>query len=205
MQNIEMEYKWDANVPHAFARARRALTKLVVVRTEAQLHITDTYLDHSDGSFTKQRIAFRVRNTAGQWEATFKTRTEVKHGKAVRQEETLPLPGVKDLTQALAFLQHKKTWKGLRVSNLQTKFSLQNKRHTYKFNFENSHLEMALDDVTIWVCGRQLKMKEIELELKYGSVKSFEKFARTFASQTQFKAMEMSKVKTAEALLDLWK
>lgn len=205
MKNVEMEYKWNANVPRAFTRARRALTKLVGAHTETRLHITDTYLDHTDENFAKQRIAFRVRNTGEKWEATFKTRTEIKNGKAVRREETLPLPSVKNLTQALHVLQQKKTWKGLRVTNLQPQFVLKNKRSACEFNFEKSRLEMALDEVTIFVCGRQVNMKEIELELKQGSVKSFEKFARAFAVQTKLDAMKMSKVKTAEALLDLWK
>ena len=126
-------------------------------------------------------MAFRVRNVGNNWEATCKTRTEIKHGKAVRREETLALPDVRNITQALAFLDRKKIWKGLNVTNLQMQFLLKNQRTIYEFCFENARLEMALDDVAIFVCGRRVKMKEIELELKQGTIKSFEKFASDFA------------------------
>lgn len=200
-----MEYKWDANTPQAFVRAKRALHNLVKVKKTGVLHISDVYVDHADLQFAKQCVAFRVRNTEGKWEATFKTRTEVKNGKAVRREETLSLANVRTLQQALEQLSARKTWKGLDVKNLVTQFALKNKRTAYKFYVEKTRMEMALDEVTILVCGRQLKMKEIELELKQGRMENFEKFARLFAAQTGLLPMQMSKVKTAEVLLNLWK
>jgi len=205
MKNVEMEYKWDANTPQTFGRAKRALHNLVKVKKTALLHISDVYMDHADLQFAKQCIAFRIRNTEGDWEATFKTRTKIKNGKAVRREETLPLVHVQTLQQALEQLAARKEWKGLDVKNLVAQFALKNKRTLYEFDFKKTRLEMALDDVTILVCGRQVKMKEIELELKQGRVENFETFARLFVAQTRLLPMQMSKVKTAEVLLNLWK
>ena len=111
MKHMEIEYKWDANTPRAFARAHHALTDLCGPLTPHMLHIRDTYLDDAKQSLAKQLIALRVRNTDGKWEATFKTRTQIKNGKAVRQEETLPLPNVKNFSQALRTLAQKKIGK----------------------------------------------------------------------------------------------
>ena len=205
MKNVEMEYKWDANTPQAFMRAKRALHNLIEVKKPTSLHISDVYVDHADLRFAKQRIAFRIRNTDGKWEATFKTRTEIENGKAVRREETMALANVLNLQQALEQLSARKMWKGLDVKNLVTQFALKNKRTMYEFYFEKTRMEMALDDVTILVCGRQLIMKEIELELKQGRVENFEKFAQLFAEKSKLFPMKMSKVKTAETLLALWK
>lgn len=199
-----MEYKWDANVKQSFTRAKQALRKLTNQYIQRVLRITDTYLDHATADFAKEHVAFRVRCVQNKWEATFKTCTAIKKGKAVRREETLSLPSVKNLQQALEVLTRKQKWKGLPVAHLQIQFTLVNKRIIYELKFENTCLELALDNVTMNVCGRQLKMKEIELELKQGSIQIFEKFANAFAKQTQLKPVQISKVKTAETLYKLF-
>lgn len=64
---------------------------------------------------------------------------------------------------------------------------------------------MALDQITIYVSGRRVHMREIEVELKCGTSKKLEQFARLFTAQTQIAVAKISKVKTAQALLKLWK
>ena len=120
MPNIETEFKWDSNSPRAFARVLSAVRQVPSVRLSAPrvLHICDTYLDTPERFFEQNKIAFRVRNTDGVWEATYKTRTEVKNGRAVRREESLPLPGIKNLAQALSFLADKKKWDKLPFTGL---------------------------------------------------------------------------------------
>ena len=186
-------------------RARRFLQKLNIPAKPRLLHIQDAYLDHANRDLAKQKIALRVRNTDGKWEATFKTRTQIKQGKAVRQEETLPLARVKNIQQALRFLAQKKRWKQLDVRALETQFLITNKRVVYGFTFDGEKLEMALDDVTLHVAGRQLKMKEIEVELKGNNVHALDHFIKQFVRETKLKRMQISKVKTAEKLLAMWK
>ncbi|MBP5430494.1 MAG: CYTH domain-containing protein [Elusimicrobiaceae bacterium] len=205
MKNFETEYKLDANTPGAFMRARRFLQTLNLNAKPQLLQIKDTYLDHANRDLAAQKIALRVRNTDGKWETTFKTRTQIKQGKAVRQEETLPLPRVTNLKQALQFLEQKKQWKQLNVRALQVQFAIANKRTVYGFNYDGEKLEMALDDVTLRVCGRQLKMKEIEIELKGKNVSALDRFVQQFVRATKLKRMQISKVKTAEKLLAMWK
>lgn len=205
MKHMEIECKWDANSPRAFQRARKALTHLCGPLTPRVLHIRDTYLDDAKQSLAKQLIALRLRNTDGKWEATFKTRTQIKNGKAVRREETLALPNVKNFSQALLALTQKKNWQGLNTAALTPRFILANKRSVYEFNYQGARLEMALDKVTIYVLGRQVHLQEIELELKRGNSNALDQFAQQFCAQTKLAHAKISKVKTAELLCKLWK
>ena len=165
--STEIEFKWNANVPRAFFKMQRAVIASGAKIFPAQhWQIVDVYLDTSTHDFEKQQIAFRVRRINQQWEATFKTRTEIVKGKAVRREETLPLNGVKNLPQALQFLHDKKRWKGLFLENLQPLFVLKNRRKTHALMLRNMCAELAFDTCEIDVCGRRVFFKEIEL---YGS------------------------------------
>lgn len=204
MKNLEIESKLDANSPRAFARAKQFLKKINPALMPKTLHIEDVYLDHPAGDLARAKIAFRVRNTDGKWEATFKTRTEIKNGKAVRREATLPLPGVHRLAQALTYLEQKKTWKKIVLHGLTPRFKIINKRQVCELKEGAALLEIALDDVTICANGRQLKMKEIEIELKRGSAKMLDRFVQLFKQKTQLQNAKISKVKTAEMFLNLF-
>lgn len=202
MRNLEIECKLDANTPRAFWRARRFLKKLNPQLTPENLSIQDNYLDDSTRSLSARKIALRVRNTDGKWEATFKTRTEIKNGKAVRREETLPLPNVQNLAQALEVLNQEKKWKGVKLTGLTVQFSILNKRMVFTADYEGAALEIALDDFKICAQGKRLKKKEIEIELKQGNAKQLDRFVKIFKQQTQLKTAKISKVKTAETFLN---
>ncbi len=201
----EIEFKWDANTPRAFYRMRRAVSAgNVAVAAEKMWRITDVYLDTPTNNFAQQQIAFRVRRANNTWEATFKTRTEIKNGKAVRREETLPLSGVKNLTQALAALDKKKKWQGLTLTDLHVLFILKNRRKTHEIISKSLRAELAFDSCELNVCGRKVYFKEIELELKHGPELAFEKLAGRLVQESGLKRARISKIKTALALLDLW-
>ena len=204
MKNLETEFKWECENPLCFTQAVRVMRALGKMSAPVNLTICDTYLDHADEQFSKQKIAFRVRNVNRRWEATFKTRSEVKNGKAVRREETLPLPNVKNLAQALSLLARKKTWKNLNVRDLQKQFVLKNKRRIFNVTYQKCQAELALDRFSVLVCGREVKMREIELERKHGSQKDFEALAVLFTARSGFAVVKNSKVKTAYLLRKLW-
>lgn len=206
MPNIETEFKWDSNSPRAFARVLSAMRQVPSVRLSAPrvLHICDTYLDTPEHFFEQNKIAFRVRNTDGVWEATYKTRTEVKNGRAVRREVSLPLPGIKNLAQALSFLADKKKWDKLPLTGLKMLFALRNKRTSYDILFNGVEAELSLDNFMICVCGRRVLMKEAELELKKGLPDTLDELARQITQASGLAYARVSKVKTATALLALW-
>ena len=204
MKNLETEFKWEGSSPRSLARARQIFGTLGKLSLPAYLRICDTYLDHADERFAKEKIAFRVRKVNQKWEATFKTRSEIKNGKAVRREETLALPHVRNLAQALAFLTRKKMWKKLDARELQKRFVLKNRRQSFNLAYKKCVAELALDNFCIFVCGREVKMKEIELELKRGSMQDFEELAAQFTAKSKFAFSDISKVRTAETLRKLW-
>ncbi|MBR4592444.1 MAG: CYTH domain-containing protein [Elusimicrobiaceae bacterium] len=202
---LEIEFKWDANIPRAFWRMCRALDKRAVkVSSPKDLSILDVYLDDKAGNFGQKNIAFRVRCVNNRWEATFKTRTEIINGKARRREETCLMPGVKNLSQALDFLNQKKCWKGLEVSNLHPLFKIKNKRKIHLLSNAKWEAELAFDTCELFVLGRRVFFKEIELEFKKGSLPLFEKFASCLTEQSGLRRARISKVKTAFSLLKLW-
>ena len=205
MKNQELEYKWEANSPRAFQRARKVLGGLGVLQGNgSKLYMVDYYVDTPMRAFEKQYIAMRLRQTNGRWEATFKTRTEVIDGKAVRREETCALPDAVDLESALSLLQKKKKWKNLDVSQLNVLFVLTNKREIVSVCFQNMQAELAFDNCRLSVCGREVCFKEIELELKRGPVQLLEELADVFTQKTSLPFARVSKVKTGMCLMKLW-
>ena len=202
MRNLEIECKLDANTPRAFWRARQFLKKLNPQLAPENLCIQDNYLDDSARNLAARKIALRVRNTDGRWETTFKTRTEIKNGKAVRREETLPLPQVRNLAQALETLNQKKKWKSIKLTGLTVQFSILNKRTVFSMDYEGASLEIALDDFKICAQRKQLKKKEIEIELKQGNAQQLDRFVKIFKQQTLLQTAKISKVKTAEKFLN---
>lgn len=204
MRHIETEIKWDANSPRAFFKMLQAAQDLAQISCAEKLYLQDTYLDTPTHTLSKQKIALRVRHFNKQWEATFKTKTKLQNGCAVRQEETLSLP-VQTLAQALDFLHHKKMWKQICTQQLCPRFSIKNHRTSYALFYQNTQSELSFDSFEILVCGRSVKMKEIELELKKGSAENLKKLAQYLTQKSGLKLAKISKVKTAEALINLWK
>ena len=204
MKNLETEFKWNAQTPRAFMRMLGAVKQLAYaeeISAPTALHITDTYLDQPDGTFEKEQLAFRVRHCEKTWEATFKTRTQLVNGKAVRREETQKLPGVKNIQQALEKLAAQKIWKNLPVRGLRPLFTICNKRLVRVITRTHFRAELAFDTCTIYAGNKHVKFKEIELELKQGRADNFDKFAQQLTVQSGLARAEKSKVKTAVSLL----
>ena len=204
MKNFETEFKWDASAPFSFARMLGAVRKTADkknISTPTYLKIKDIYLDSPDGKLQREKIALRVRNTQGKCELTYKTRTEVVNGKAVRREETLPLVGIKKLTEALVFLNEKKGWQGICLNNLSVLFTIHNRRVVRLISQGTNEFELSFDTCEIHAGKKRVKLKEIELELKKGSAIEMEKFAAQIMKVSGLPFSKKSKVKTATALL----
>lgn len=205
MKNTEIEFKWDANEPRAFARMEHAVKQTgACLKIKQKIHICDVYVDTPQHDFEKQKIAMRIRQTGKRWQATFKTRTKVIGGKAVRREETCDLPGVKNIRGALTALQEKKSWCGLKVAQVYPLFRLTNQRSIQLLQVKGIQAELALDTCKLFVHGRQLLFKEIELELKKGRTTELDKLAEALTRLSGLKPARVSKVQTAVALWKLW-
>ena len=205
MKNLEIEFKWEANRARAFAAARKSVGQLgASVGSVTNLYITDWYVDTPNRDFEKKQIAMRIRRSGKKFDATFKTRTEIVNGKAVRAEHTQALLDVTTFSQALQKLCAQKRWKGLPVSSLQPIFIIQNKRQIQQLQCKQMIAELSFDSCQILVCGRRVFFKEIELEFKKGPAKILEKLAADLTRSTGLIPARVSKVKTAVSLLKLW-
>ena len=201
MKNFEIEYKWSAAEPRSFYKMRRAMAGAGIAATSQTLHLRDVYLDTPSGELGAQKIAFRLRSTNGAWEATFKTKTEVINGKAVRREETLPLPAARSFRHALRLLHEKKRWKGLVLEGLATQFEIRNRRVLHLIKQPGFSAEISFDNCNIVVGKQRVIFKEIEMEFKRGRIKSFEQTVRLLHLKSGLKFSKCSKVKTAISLL----
>lgn len=199
MQNIEQEFKWDASVRGAFERfVQAAKIHCTSVRAVAAVHITDYYLDNERRDFSACKTALRIRHIGARWQATLKTRNRLQNGLAVRGEWTINLAGARCFKQALALLEKRQEWQGVCVRNLQEKFRICNKRRCYKCKYKNVHCEIALDNYVTRALAHQWRRREIELELKKGSVKMFTKLIEKLSQSSQLQAAKISKVAGAE-------
>ena len=198
-KNIEREFKWDASKRGVFARFVQVL-KQTCQRVDAgcALSITDTYIDNKYKDCSQHKIALRIRRSGGIYQATLKTRNALKEGLATRQEWTLPLPHVRSLKGALVTLEERQRWNGVKLEGLAARFAIKNHRYVYQVSYGACQCEAALDNYLTIAGGHQWRRKEIELELKKGSVKTFEKLIEKLTAQTGLPVAKISKVAGAE-------
>ena len=200
MKDIEQEFKWNAGEPRAFERFLAALKKeCESVFSRGKVRITDYYLDDEQGTLSARKIALRIRHSGQKWEATCKSRSQVKNGLAVRQERTLPLPQARSIKSALRALREQNAWKELpKEEVLHVRFKICNLRRVYMAIYKNCACEAALDNYVTLASGHQLRRKEIELELKKGSAENFRKLTQKLTKASLLKFAKISKVAGAE-------
>lgn len=206
MKNFETEFKWDANIPNAFGKMKRVLSK-VIKNKDIQFQpiiICDTYLDDEKNTFSASKIAIRLREWNGHFELTYKTKTQIVNGKAVREEHTLALEDVCSFKEAIKKIHSLKKWKGINTTNLLPIFSIHNNRTIALVDYQNMQAEIAFDNCKLSVLGRKILFKEIELELKGGKEEIFDSFCKELSTLTGLQPTHCSKVKTACSLLALW-
>ena len=201
---IECEFKWKARTQEDFSRMLQVVREHFPGLVNGPLAVLneDFYLDTPQGVWSAHNTALRLRCANGRFEATAKSQTKMVDGKAVRKEETLPLPAAANITQALKMLQGKGAWLGFPVEKLEIVFTITNHRRIYNLTDANAVYELAFDDCILSVSGRQIELKEIELELKTGDEKIFSSFAGVLKQKSGLNAPEKSKVESARALLE---
>ncbi len=201
MNEMEREFKWAAVSEKDFDRFLSSLqSTLGTLPTAEVMNISDSYLDNTQHLFSLQKVALRIRQMGGHFEATMKSRTQLVGGMACRRELTLPLQA-STRERALAELAARKEWEGYAFGNLCVRFEIQNKRVLYSFSFKNACCEVALDRYTILTSDKSLFCLEVEMELKGGSEQDFAELVQRLSEQSGLKPAKISKVATAEKLL----
>ncbi|MBR5609142.1 MAG: CYTH domain-containing protein [Elusimicrobiaceae bacterium] len=202
MTLVEREFKWAVNSEPDFERFLSALKSVLgVLPAQKTVQISDSYLDNSGGTLAAEKVALRIRQVDGSFEATLKTRTRLEGGLARRKELTLPLPSAHSTDQALALLKEKQKWEGVKLTDLRVKFEIKNNRTLYEFCYGSAECEAALDRYTIYAAEKELPCREIELELKGGEEKDFMQIVSFLTQQSGLSPAQKSKVATAESML----
>lgn len=198
-KNQEKEFKWDASPRGAFARFLPALREAGGKTLRARkLQLTDYYLQDEKNTLAVRKIALRIRRTGKRFEATLKNRSRLCNGLAVRREDTLPLLGVSSWRQALKKLAERGKWQEIDTQHLHVHFIIKNARNVYAVKYAGCECEAALDNYVTYARGHRLRRKEIELELKKGSAKDFEKLIKNITAFSGLCAAKISKVAGAE-------
>lgn len=178
MQEVELKFQ----LPVA---QQTAVQQLFIQRGISPQYLLAYYYDTTDQRLAKHRIGLRVRREGQQWIQTFKAsgnqpwqRLEINT--VLGQSQTVPSPELKSyqtikqvkilLDQASIDLD----------TDLNPQFSTNIKRYTQLFRHQHSIIEVSLDSGTINTAIAQLKIGEIEFELKRGRVKDLFTFARTW-------------------------
>lgn len=202
MSEIEREFKWAVEKEEDFDTFVSVLKSVLEApATEKMLYIHDAYLERPDGALSAEKVALRIRETDGKFEATLKTRTRLINGLACRKELTLPLPLAENFEQALQALKDRQVWAGVALADLQVKFEIKNCRKLYEFSYKAARCEAALDRYVIEAEGDALACREIELELKEGAEKDFEELVLLLSQKSGLLPAQISKVATAEKML----
>ena len=202
MSEIEREFKWAVEKEEDFDTFASVLKSVLEApATEKMLYIHDAYLEKPDGALSAEKVALRIRETDGKFEATLKTRTRLINGLACRKELTLPLPLAENFEQALQLLKQRQEWEGVALADLQVKFEIKNCRKLYEFSYKAARCEAALDRYVIEAEGKTLACREIELEFKEGVEKDFEELVLLLSQKSGLLPARISKVATAEKML----
>lgn len=201
---IECEFKWKAHTQEDFSRMLDVINKNFTGHLQGPQKVLnqDYYLDTPSRQWSAHKTALRIRCANGVFEATSKTQTKMVNGKAVRQEETIPLASAGNIEDAVKLLEQKATWQGLPLAGVEVVFTISNHRQIYNLTSDDALYELALDDCQLTADIKQMPLKEIELELKRGSEKEFSAFALLLTEKSGLSVPEKSKVESARSLLE---
>lgn len=136
-------------------------------------HRTDvlgnTYYDTPEQFFAQQQMGLRVRSHNHQHEITLKTKGDIVGGLHIRPEYNLPLPSNQPDLNAL--IQHfNLDLPSTLAAQLVAIFSTDFTRQKWLLAFNQSQIEVALDQGMIKNCYGEEAICEVELELKQGEL-----------------------------------
>ena len=169
--NIEMEIKLIV--------AKKDLSKFLgcplikktsIAGSEKTLILENYYYDTSDYKISNAGMAYRIRQTDKEWEATVKTQGEAGGGFSARGEYTVAVKQNEPVFVGFDDNFDKKLQTLLADEELQIMFKVNVNRKVSLLQITtDTLLEMAVDNGDILVDGRKAKINEIELEIKCGT------------------------------------
>lgn len=137
-----------------------------------QVVLGNTYYDTPDRFFAYEQMGLRVRTENTRYEMTLKTAGKVVDGVHIRPEYNLPLNEPKpDFAQLNAHFQLGFENAAQINAELLPTFSTDFTRHIWLVNYQQSQIEIALDQGNIRNRLGECEICELEFELKTGRLK----------------------------------
>ena len=141
------------------------------VLDESETALGNTYFDTPEQYFSLNQMGFRVRVKNHRYEMTLKTKGEIVGGLHIRPEYNLPLENEKPDFKRLVSDFNLQIEQAEQISaNLQSTFSTDFLRHQWLIQFNQSQIEVVLDQGEVKNPFGSEKICELEFELKIGTL-----------------------------------
>ena len=138
---------------------------------ERETTLGNTYFDTPEQYFAQNQMGFRVRVKNHRYEMTLKTKGEIVGGLHIRPEYNLPLENEKPDFKRLVSDFNLQIEQAEQISaNLQSTFSTDFLRHQWLIQFNQSQIEVVLDQGEVKNPFGSEKICELEFELKIGTL-----------------------------------
>ncbi len=155
-----------------------------------KIRLQAKYYDTADRLLAKNYVAIRLRQEGEHWVQTFKAASK---NHLQRIEEDIFLGKCAEEPELdLSLYKHNQTVKsvlrdilGNDAPELILQFQTDVQRSFHVFDFENSKIEVCLDDGGIRTPTDQAKICEVEFELKQGSAQDLILFSKTWVEKYQ--------------------
>ena len=138
---------------------------------ESETSLGNTYFDTPEQYFAEHQMGFRVRSKNQHYEMTLKTKGEIVGGLHIRPEYNLPLNSAEPNFKRLISHFNLQIDQAEQISaNLQPTFSTDFLRHQWLIQFNQSQIEVVLDQGEVKNPFGSEKICELEFELKTGAL-----------------------------------
>lgn len=180
-----------------------------IAKPQGGRQLNNTYYDSHDTALAKAKAALRIRENQGQYEQTLKTRGKSVAGLQMRGEWNWPLASAvldNHLLQQAEIKQHLPD--GLEISQLESIFSTNFKRHTWLYQQNDTQIEVAIDNGEVQTGQLRSPLTECELELVNGEVEVLWQLAQILGKHTPLWISDISKAERGYRLANLspsWK
>lgn len=185
----EFELKYSADAA-AFTALGEKWTDLTVIQMET------TYYDTPDSALARRNMTLRRRMENGVSVCTVKT-PDGTHG---RGEWELECDNIESAIPALCKLGASAELQELTKNGLAVACGARFTRKAKLIELESCTVELALDEGVLLGGGRELPLREVEVELKSGSQEAAVAFAQALAKMYGLTPEEKSKFARAQKL-----
>ncbi len=184
----EIELKCTTSLP-GLDQARKLFMALQVLDSK-QVTLVNRYYDTPDFQLNRHQVALRVRKNNDQFIQTLKTKGESTGGLHQRGEWEWLVP-----TDSLDLnLLQDASWPAdIDANLLKPAFATNFDRTQITLEFNQSEIEVAIDQGEVSSSGQMMPLYEVEFELKRGKVADLFAIARFMAETIPFQVSDVSK------------